>query len=70
METITTKKRLYHPPMVRSIEKEQEDDFYYELSAEDIENIQIGREQLKMGLGISNNDVFAEIEERRKRKWK
>ena len=56
--------------MVKSIEKEQEDDFYYELSAEDIENIQIGSEQLKMGLGISNNDVFAEIEERRKRKWK
>lgn len=70
METITTKKRLYHPPMVKSIEKEHEDDFYYDLSAEDIENIQIGREQLKMGLGISNNDVFAEIEERRKRKWK
>ena len=41
METITTKKRLYHPPMVKSIEKEQEDDFYYELSAEDIEKIDV-----------------------------
>ena len=46
------------------------DDFYYELSKEDLNSIAISREQLRMGLGIKNEDVFKEIEQRRKERWK
>ena len=35
-----------------------------------IKEITISREQLKMGLGIKNEDVFKEIEEKRKKGWK
>ena len=64
METITTKKKLYHPPMVKSIEKEQEDDFYYELSAEDIQKIEIGREQCRIGMTISSEKLQKETREK------
>ena len=40
------------------------------LTEEDIKEITISREQLKMGLGIKNEDVFKEIEEKRKKGWK
>ena len=40
------------------------------LTEEDIKEITISREQLKRGLGIKNEDVFKEIEEKRKKGWK
>ena len=40
------------------------------LTQEDIEAIMLAREQIQMGLGIKNEDVFNEIEEKRRRSWK
>ena len=40
------------------------------LTQEDIEAIMLSRKQIQMGLGIKNEDVFNEIEEKRKRSWK
>lgn len=47
-----------------------EDDFYYELSQEDLENIAIGREQIKNGLFLTNEEVFEKSRKRRDEKWK
>jgi len=49
---------------MKSIEKEQEDDFYYELSAEDIQKIEIGREQCRMGMTISSEELQKETREK------
>lgn len=46
----------------------EEDDFFYELTDEDIKEIAIGRNQLKQNLGIKNEDVFNEIKENRNKK--
>ena len=40
------------------------------LTQEDIEAIMLSREQIQKGLGIKNEDVFNEIEEKRRRSWK
>lgn len=46
----------------------EEDDFFYELTDEDVKEIEIGRSQLKQNLGIKNEDVFNEIKENRNKK--
>lgn len=38
-----------------------EDDFFYELSQEDLEAIKIGQEQVKQGLTIKSEDVQKKI---------
>lgn len=50
--------------------EEEEDDFYYELSDEDLKKIEIGREQIKMGLGVKNEEIFEKIRKRREERWK
>lgn len=48
----------------------EEDDFYYELSQEDLQAIEIGREQIKNGLFLTSEEVFEKSRKKRDEKWK
>ncbi|MFJ1491641.1 hypothetical protein [Capnocytophaga canis] len=60
----------HYEELVQKVELYEENDFYYELSQEDLENITIGREQIKNGLFLTNDEVFEKSRKRRDEKWK
>ncbi len=44
--------------------EEREDDFYYDLSAEELKKIERAREQSKLGMTISSEELHREMIER------
>ena len=52
------------------IKFEDEENYFDILSTEDLEMIEISKEQGNLGMVTKNEDVFKEIRELRERKWK
>lgn len=48
----------------------EKEDFFYELSEQDLEDIKTSEQELELGLGINHQDLVNEIREYRERKWK
>lgn len=53
---------------VQKVEFYEEDDFYYELSQEDLEEIKMSEKEFEMGLEISHEEVMQRIKNRRLKK--
>ena len=43
---------------------DEEDDFYYELSAEELQKIEKAREQSRLGMTVSSEELHRELRER------
>lgn len=50
--------------------KNKKDNFFFELSDEDLANIKASDEEIELGLGIKHQDLVNEIREYRTKKWK
>ena len=55
--------------ILRLLEEKYDNDFDY-FPPEVLEALSIAREQSRLGMTISNEDLFKEIEEKRIEKWK